>query len=140
MNYWIFKCNPDFYRLDARLTDPEPRTTWIINRYRERVQADDIAFIWQTGKHRGIRAAIRVDSPPQDMPELESEMKFQTSPDASFDCRVYATVLRRDLDISADKLRAIPGLEGLSVFRGFRQGTIFPVTPEEAGILKRVIG
>ena len=139
MNYWIFKCNLDIYRLDLRLADAEPRMTWSISRYRERVQADDVAFLWQTGRRRGIRAMIRVDSSPQDMPELESEQKFWLPADASVKCRVYATILRRDLDIPATKLRTIPGLENLSALQRVQAG-IFEVKPDEAEVLIRVIG
>ncbi len=140
MNYWIFKCNPERYLLEDRLADPEPSTTWRISRYRDRVQADDVAFIWETGSHRRIRATIRVDSSPQDMPELESELRFQTVPDTKIDCRVYATYLRRDLRIPATELRVVAGLEGLSVFHGYQQTTVFRVTSEEAAVLLRVIG
>jgi hypothetical protein len=138
MKHWIFKYNTDIYRLDLRLDDPEPRMTWSISRYREQIQADDVAFLWQTGKHRGIRAMIRIDSSPQDMPELESEQKYWTPPDTSVRCRVYAMILRRDLDVSADKIRTIAGLEGLSALQAVPAG-IFAVTPEEAAILLRAI-
>ncbi|MGA2436853.1 MAG: EVE domain-containing protein [Bryobacteraceae bacterium] len=138
MNYWIFKCDPTKYWLDARLADREPRTRWHISRYRKKVQADDIAFIWQTGKHRAIRATIRIDSSPQDMQELDSEQKYLASPDSSVRCRVDATILRRDSDVSADRLRTIAGLENLSAFKRVPAG-IYSVTPEEAAILLRVI-
>ena len=139
MKYWILKCNPDYYRLDERLADPEPRITWSISRYRDDVHAYDMAFIWETGKRRGIRATIRIDSEPQEMPELESEVKYQTTPDTSLAWRVYATILLRDLHVSADKLRAVPGLEALSVFHGYRQSTVYPVSDDEAAILLRLI-
>jgi hypothetical protein len=139
MNYWIFKCNPDRYRLDERLSDPEPLTTWLVSRYREKIAAGDLAFIWQTGGERGIRATIRIDSSPEDMRELDSEQKYQGSPDTKFNCRVFATFLRRDLNFPAASLKRVPGLEKLSVFHGFQQTTNFEVTTDEATILLRAI-
>ena len=139
MNCWIFKCNPDRYRLDERLSDPEQLTTWLVSRYHERIAAGDLAFIWQTGGQRGIRATIRIDSSPEDLPELDSEQKYRDSPDTKIACRVYATFLRRDLNLPAASLQSVPGLENLSVFHGFQQTTNFEVTTDEATILLRSI-
>jgi hypothetical protein len=139
MNYWIFKCNPDRYRLNERLSDPEPLTTWLVSRYRERIAAGDLAFIWQTGGERGIRATIRINSSPENMPELDNEQKYQVSPDRRIACRVRAAFVRRDLNFSAATLKAIPGLKNLSVFHGFQQTTNFEVTREEATILLRTV-
>ena len=139
MNCWIFKCNPDRYRLDERLSDPESLTTWLVSRYRERIAAGDLAFIWQTGGERGIRATIRIDSSPEDMPELDNEQKYQVSPDRRIACRVRAAFIRRDLNFSAATLMTIPGLENLSVFHGFQQTTNFEVTTDEATILLKMI-
>jgi hypothetical protein len=139
MNCWIFKCNPDRYRLDERLSDPESLTTWLVSRYRERIAAGDLVFIWQTGGERGIRATIRIDSSPEDMPELDNEQKYQVSPDRRIACRVRAAFVRRDLNFSAATLMTIPGLENLSVFHGFQQTTNFEVTTDEATILLKMI-
>jgi len=35
MAFWIFKCNPEKYRLAERLADPNPTLTWTVSRYRE---------------------------------------------------------------------------------------------------------
>jgi len=134
MNYWIFKCDPTKYKLDSRLADQESRTRWHISRYREKVQVGDIAFIWQTGKHRAIRATMRIDSLPEDVLELDTEQKYLETPNSSIECRVDATILRRDLDLSADKIRTIAGLEGLSALKAVPAG-IFEVTSAEATIL-----
>ena len=58
MNYWIFKANPDKYRIDDRLRDPYPHVTWAITRYHERIQKGDIVFIWRGGTPRGICAVM----------------------------------------------------------------------------------
>ena len=50
-------------------------------------------------------------------------------------CRVLAMIIDRDVNLSHTYLRSVPGLENLSVFHGFQQGTNFPVKSEEGAIL-----
>jgi hypothetical protein len=38
MNYWIFRSNPERFRIDDRLKDPEPRTSWLVMRYRDEIK------------------------------------------------------------------------------------------------------
>ncbi len=138
MKYWVFKANPEKYELEKRLSDPEPRTTWTVPRYRKEVQPDDVGFIWQTGPQGGIRATIRVDSLPQKMRELDNERKYSRMP-LGVKIRVSASFLRRDLHLAAATLRSTIGLEGLSVFRMPARGTVYPVRTDEAAILLRLI-
>ena len=49
------------------------------------------------------------------------------------------TFTHRDVDVSGNVLRSVPGLENLSVFHGFQQTTNFPVTPAEGAILMRMV-
>lgn len=135
MAYWIFKYNLERYRLRERLADPNPVLTWTVARFREDIRPGDTVFVWETGQQRGVRAAFRVDEPPCDRPELDSEQPYWAEPDRSVACRVLGTLTHRDLDLSAERLRGVPGLEHLSVFHGFQQGTNFPVTEAEGRIL-----
>jgi hypothetical protein len=139
MTYWIFKCNPERYKLTERMADPNPAMTWTVSRYRDEIGPGDIVFIWETGRERGIRAVLRAEGIPQDMPELESEQPYWTERDTEIRCRVQATITHRDVNLSHTDLRLIPGLEELSVFHGFQQGTNFAVKPEEGVILESVI-
>jgi hypothetical protein len=41
MNYWIFKYNPQLYRIDDRLNDPSAEITWKVSKYRREIQAGD---------------------------------------------------------------------------------------------------
>ena len=59
MSYWIFKYNPEKYRLQERLADPNPTITWTITRYRDQISPGDTIFVWETGRNRGIRAVLR---------------------------------------------------------------------------------
>lgn len=139
MAYWIFKYNPAYYRLDDRLADPNPDITWTVSRYRDEIAPGDTIFIWQTGRDRGIRAVLRAEAVPQDMAEIESELPYWTEGENHVCCRVRATIIERDVDLPHTELRAVPGLENLSVFHGFQQTSNFPVTPDEGAILLGLI-
>jgi hypothetical protein len=49
--------------------------------------------------------------------------------------------MRRDLNLSHETLRDVPGLENLSIFRKdvYQQATNFAVSPEESAILLRLV-
>lgn len=140
MAYWIFKCNPDKYRLADRLADPDPVLTWTVSRFRDAINAGDTVFLWVTGPERGIRAVIRLDEPPRLMAEMESEQMYWAERDTKQQFRVVGTLTDRDVNLSHTALREVAGLADLSVFRGFQQATNFPVTPAQGEILLQLIG
>lgn len=140
MAFWIFKCNPEKYRLEDRLGDPNPTLTWTVTRHREEMAVGDTVYLWVTGRDRGIRAILRVDTAPQLMRELDSEQGYWHEPDTEECWRVVGTLTNRAVNLRHDVLRETEGLENLSVFHGFQQQTNFPVTAAEGNILLRVVG
>ncbi len=141
VNYWIFKCNPEYYRLDDRLDDPEPNSTWRVTRYKDEIKEGNIAFIWVVGnkKVRGIRAVVRIDSLPVDMDEIETEKSYYTKLDFARIKRVKITFLDRFPLVSAETLKNIPRLSNLSVFHGVQQPTNHKVSNEEGDFLVQYI-
>ena len=139
MNYWIFKCNPDHYHLADRLADPDSNTTWAVTRYKREIETGDIAFVWETGPNRGIRAIVQIDSFPREMAELENEQRYLVKPDREIRLRVLCTFTNRGINLSQAEIQATPGLENLSVFHGWQQGTNFRVEPAEGETLLRLI-
>ena len=139
MAFWIFKCNPDMYRLADRLADPNPTLTWTVSRFRDEINAGDTVFLWVTGPQRGIRAVIRVDEPPRLMAEMESEQAYWAERDTQEQFRVVGTLTRRAVNLPHTELREVEGLADLSVFTGFQQATNFPVTPAQGEILSRLV-
>ena len=59
MAFWIFKCNPEKYRLSERLADATPAISWRVTKYHDEIGPGDTVFIWETGPERGIRAFMR---------------------------------------------------------------------------------
>ena len=135
MNYWIFKCNPELYRIANRLNDPNPVITWKVSRYRDEIKAGDVAFIWRTGGERGVVGAILLRSDPHLMKEIPSELPFGIGePENGKQVMVIGELVARKT-LPAGELRKIPGLKNLSAFRRPYQGTNFPVTCEEGQLL-----
>jgi hypothetical protein len=130
MRYWIFRCNPDLYDIDKRLKFSDPHTTWRVTRYRKEVSPGDLAFIWRGGTHRGICAAIGIDSYPREMSELEHELPFCTKISTGIEVRVKAHFLSWRGFIDEETILADPTLTDLSIF-GFKQATNYRVTPEQ---------
>ena len=137
MSYWIFKADPNVYRLDDRLNDPEPTNSWRVTKYKDEIQNGDTAFIWRTGRDRGIRAVMRIDSAPVESKEIETEQKYLVERDTRLRYRVKGTLTHRFPCISHRELRNMPDLENLSVLskRVFQSGTNFKVTDDEGKIL-----
>ena len=139
MAFWIFKCDPKKYLLDDRLADSDEVLTWVVSRYRDEIGPGDMAFIWQTGRNRGIRAVMRVDNSPRAMPDLESENKYAVHLDNTERMRVVGSLIERQVNLPHSEIRGTPGLENLSVFHGFQQGTNFPVRQTEGELLLKLI-
>lgn len=140
MNYWIFKVNPEFYRIDARMLNPTPRITWQVVQHRDEIRRGDLAFIWRTGMLNGIMALLQIDSDPVEMADLPFERGYYVYPEEEIiRTRVLGSLVRRFPLIPADYLRSYPGLEELSVFNGFKGMWNFPVTAEEGLILNSLV-
>lgn len=134
MRYWIYSANPERYRIEERLRDPRAEITWIVTRYADLTHPGDIAFLWITGKDRGIVGAIRLLSEPTLMEELASEKVFWTEHSNAPATRVLAELTHRVALIPAMRLRNIPELMKCSVFHGFQQATNFMLTEKEGQI------
>jgi predicted RNA-binding protein with PUA-like domain len=140
MSYWIFKCNPERFRIDARLRDPAPQTAWTVSRYRDEIAPGDIAFIWRTGPGGGIVAVLRVESDPEVMPDGKPDDRLWIDPrDADPTWRVRGRFTHRIACLTREELSMVKGLEALSVFHGWQQATQFRVTPAEGDILMRLV-
>jgi predicted RNA-binding protein with PUA-like domain len=139
--FWIFKSNPYLFKLDERLNDPEPLTSWKVSRYRDKIQIGDVAFIWRTGSKRGIVAIMEITSKPREMYELEHEQQSWEIRDTKLIIRILGTFKQRFpfSYISYKELKQIPELNNLSTFHGFQQHTTFPVTKAEGNILMKLI-
>src|SRR5262245_44082096 len=127
----LLQCSPEKYRLAERLADPNPIISWTVSQHRNEIQPGDIAFLWETGQNRGVRAVLCIDEGPRDMHELDTERRYWHQRDEVTRCRVVGTLIRRGVSLSGEQLRQVPGLGQLSVFHGFQQATNFPVSDAE---------
>ncbi len=93
MAFWIFKCNPNRYRLADRLADRQDSLTWTVAQHKNEIGPGDTAFLWVTGPERGIRAVLRIDDAPRVRPELESEQRYWVDRDTECDCALLVPLL-----------------------------------------------
>lgn len=140
MNYWIFKCNPELYRIDDRLNDPNPVITWKVSRYRNEIQDGDTTFIWKTGDDRGIVGAMRLQSDPQLMAEIPSELPYAIGGHEEGEQIMVIGELVARQTIPASELQDAEGLAGLSALHPPYQGTNFRVTPQEGQLIMELLG
>ena len=134
MSYWIFKCDPERYRLSARLSDSNPAITWLVTRYKKVIAPGDTVFLLESGPRRAFRAVMRVDAGPHDMSEIEGEQSYWVERDTEQRCRVQGTITHR-ASLPVAELEGVEGLENLSILHGVQQGTNFRVTDSEGDIL-----
>ena len=140
MSYWIFKCNPARFRIDERLADPEPETSWLVTRYRDEIVPGDTAFIWRTGKVGGICAVMSVDTFPQEVGEVPADARHWVDQrENKPQWRVLGRFTHRIPCITRAVLRAVHELVALSVFHGFQQATNFRVSDAEGRVLMRIV-
>lgn len=114
MNYWVFKCDRNKYKLDDRLLDLAKPITWRVTKYAGEIKKGDVAFISQTCPNPGIRAVIEITAEPKVEGELQSELKYWSNPPIE-ECRVRGNLTKRCSLISFKKLKA-EGLTGLSIY------------------------
>jgi predicted RNA-binding protein with PUA-like domain len=139
MAYWIFKCDPKKYSLARRVAEEATEEiTWLVTRYRNEIAPGDTAFLMETGPHRSIRGVMRIDASPSEMSELPHEQAYWKDRDTEARCRVHGVLTHRP-NLPIEKLRGVSGLEGLSIFHGFQQGTNFRVTDDEARIILAMV-
>jgi hypothetical protein len=142
MNYWIFKANPEHYRIDARLQDPYPHIIWAVTRYHERIQKDDTVFIWRAGTPRGICAVMLIDAcpyepTPEDLNDGYELPASSTAPVPEHWAKGH--LINRFPIIETNVIKKIPGLELFSFFSAFQQATNFTLTRPEGSILLEFI-
>jgi len=140
MAFWIFKLNPKLYDLTERLADSNATTTYKVTRYRKEITLGDTIFIMETGGRRSIRAVMRVEEGPRQMLELESEQRlYLCQRDTEVRWRVVCLLTHRKVNLPVEDLKSVEGLEGLSIFHGWKQGTNFRVTESEGRLLLSLV-
>ncbi len=142
MSYWIFKANPEQYRIDDRLKDPNPDITWAVTRYHDRIQKGDTVFVWRGGMPRGICAVMQVEACPYQPSENDLQDGYELPARNSAPAVEHwakCQIIQRFPLIEMGVVKKIPGLELFSFFSAFQQATNFTVTRPEGSILLEFI-
>jgi hypothetical protein len=140
MNYWIFKANPEHYRIDDRLLDPAPSIVWAVTRYHERIHKDDTVFIWRAANPRGFCAILLIDAIPYTPAEDEIHDGYELPAASAAPTPAHwakGHFIKRFPVIETAVIKKIPGLELFSFFSAFQQATNYSITrPEGARLLE----
>lgn len=143
---WIFQANPDKYDILNALADEKIGNSihWLVNQYKTQIKPGDIGLLWMSGGDAGVYAVTRITSAPQIMEEFSEEKKYWLGDEekgAGKRMRVSMSVVRRltNSPIFRSKIKSTPGLENLSIIK-YSQGTNFPLTDSEWGIISKIIG
>lgn len=140
MRYWIYKINPEKYRIENRLRDPRTEMTWTVSRYAHMTSAGDIAFIWLAGKERGIVGVTRLTSAPVMMDEIETELPYYIEEPISMVTRVHAVITHRIALLPSIQLRNFPELMKCAIFHGPPHETNYLLTEKEGLFFSDLIG
>jgi predicted RNA-binding protein with PUA-like domain len=140
---WIFQANPARYDILNALLDPTLNEQgWMVNQHRDAIKQGNIALIWMSGREAGIYAVTEVISDPSFMVDPPEEEKYWTNEKdkGQSRLRVKIKIVRKLVNspILREELKNIKELDKLSILR-FSQGTNFPVTRDEWGIIKQKI-
>lgn len=139
MSFWIFKCDPKKYALSDRLRDePDSTITWLVTRYKKEIAEGDTVFLMESGPKRAFLAVMRIDSGPTEMSELSHEQPFWKERDTEVRCRVKGTLTHR-INLPIEEVKTVDELQGLSILRGFQQGTNFRISENEGRCLLQMI-
>ncbi len=142
MNYWIFKINPERYRLDERLIDHNPQITCAVTRYAERIRKGDTVFLWRASVQRGICAVMLVEQCPYEPTEKDLNDGFELPPGSitrGVDHWARCRLVQRFPLIEASVIKKIEGLELFSFFSAFQQAINYSITRPEGSILLEFI-
>ena len=142
MNYWIFKANPEHYRIDERLLDSNPNLVWAVTRYHERIQKGDTVFIWRAGTPRGICAVMLIDANPYEPEQAEIYDGYEIPAGTITPLSEHwakGHLIRRFPVIDMSVIKKVDGLELFSFFSAFQQAVNFSITRPEGTILLEFI-
>ena len=137
---WVFQANPELFDVRSAISQLS-ELTWLVRQHEELMAADDRVFLWESGSDGGIVGTATLIDGPSSKPMGQKEQAFVRSSDkfSGEQARVRMKVEKRlDPILRRSQLLEVPGLRDLSILRQ-AAGTNFPVTPEQAATIDRLI-
>jgi predicted RNA-binding protein with PUA-like domain len=140
---WIFQANPQRYDILNAMSDEElNEDVWLVNQHKNEIRVGDVGIIWMSGKDGGIYAIVDTISNPEYMLDSSASTKYWLSEADQNQKRIrvkyrYKIKLVNN-PIFKEELKNIPELKNMTIFKQ-PQGTNFPVSNEEWGIISNLI-
>lgn len=139
---WIFQGNPKKYDV-SRAVCELTEIPWTVNQHRDRIQAGDRVYIWESGPRAGIVAAGRVLRGPYQRP-ADSTGTYVRDEHAPWTQRVHSAVdIAIEEVLAANRVpRAVvkehPETRGMTIITS-PQGSNFPVTAAQRAALDALV-
>jgi hypothetical protein len=150
MGHWIFQSNPKHFNLPRALAEApshgDVRAFLVKPRYAADIKRGDTVYLWFGGQRSpGLYATATVLTDPDKIPQEDWQLEFATKGvshpwDAvetlrarlKIECRLRQPVARGDVI-------GLSEMAPSSFVRNNAQGTNFPLTPEQASAIERLI-
>lgn len=148
MRYWLFKSEPDCYSIADLAAAPDQTTGWdgvrnyqARNFMRDDMKKGDLGFFYHSGKNPAIAGVVEVVHESRPDPTATDPDNRHFDPSATEDnprwYMVDVRLVRRfDPPLSRARLRAVPELAGMELFK---QGSRLSVQPVEAEAFKTIL-
>ncbi len=140
---WIFQCNPEKYKIDKALEDPNVKQGfhWKVRQHPTEIAKGHIGLMWRSGKSAGIIAITELISDPGEFVESDAEKGYwiDSKNEEGIQFRVKMKVRKKLSELlTKEKIKGTEGLQDLSIVK-MPRGTNFPVTPEQWEIIEKLI-
>ncbi|WP_282782101.1 McrB family protein [Phaeodactylibacter xiamenensis] len=133
-SFWVFQGNPKVYDFEGAMKEGVLQD-WTVSAHKHRIEENDRAIIWITGKRSGCYALARVASSPKEKKEPSDDHLWKSEKKPPFSAEIEILTNLVETPILKAVVDSTPGLQNLKVGK---QGTNFSATRNEYRILEKL--
>lgn len=133
-SFWVFQGNPKVYDFEGAMKEGVLQD-WTVSAHKHRIEENDRAIIWITGKRSGCYALARVASSPKEKKEPSDDHLWKSEKKPPFSAEIEILTNLIETPILKAVVDSTPGLQNLKVGK---QGTNFSATRNEYRILEKL--
>jgi 5-methylcytosine-specific restriction endonuclease McrBC GTP-binding regulatory subunit McrB len=133
-SFWVFQGNPKVYDFEGAMKEGV-LNDWTVSAHKHRIEENDRAIIWITGKRSGCYALARVTSSPKEKKESSDDHLWKSDKKIPFSAEIEILTNLVERPILKAVVDSTPGLQNLKVGK---QGTNFSATRNEYRILEKL--
>lgn len=133
-SFWVFQGNPKVYDFEGAMKEGVLQD-WTVSAHKHRIEENDRAIIWITGKRSGCYALARLASSPKEKKEPSDDHLWKSEKKPPFSAEIEILTNLVETPILKAVVDSTPGLQNLKVGK---QGTNFSATRNEYRILEKL--